>query len=201
MPNFVRNQHESRWRRMFIEFYEILRILFFTSKDTGMYTKIQVPGMYEKVQWMYLFPVSMFWKKSGFSLYCNEFIFVLYFKLLLNLCFNSMMKMWIFSLTVYREIMAELFCIVNFINKWFCHLMIINKCYNNIIVEGSFFNNCQLRENSLCYTFMLNSWFWLAERHLIKINTTCWIMKLTLTRDGTWQWVILLDNGWYFKKY
>ena len=48
------------------------------------------------------------------------------------------------------------------------------------------------------YTFMSNTWFWLAERHLIKINIVCWIMK---PRDGTWQWVILLDDGWYAKKY
>ena len=64
---------------MFIEFYGIHRFLFFTSIATGMYTKLHVLGMYEKDQWMYLFPVSMFWKKSGFNLFCNEFIFVLYF--------------------------------------------------------------------------------------------------------------------------
>ena len=39
-----------------------------------------------------------------------------------------------------------------------------------------------------------NGWFWLAERHLIKINITRSIMK-------AWQLVILLDNGWYTKKY
>ena len=53
-------------------------------------------------------------------------------------------------------------------------------------------------------SFILNSWFWLPEEHLIKINITRWIMKPrnhALTRDGTWQREILLNDGWCSKKY
>ena len=56
---------------------------------------------------------------------------------------------------------------------------------------------------SLIFTvnFYENSCFWLTEKHLIKINITSWIIKPHVRRDGIWQRVISLDDGWYSKKY
>ena len=57
------------------------------------------------------------------------------------------------------------------------------------------FNSNKINDFSWYYILSWKNWFWLAETHLTKLISPAKSFHHTLTRDGTWQWSILHDNG------